>query len=112
MTIYKNITQDKLLELLIKFGLVEHVNKYFKHNDLIIYPDAVEINDNSIDLYSIHFESSSCCCGECYDTYGEDVYTKICSIPINKEGVFNLYIDFDFFDIQTTKGKFITWINQ
>ena len=101
MTIYKELTYDKLQHKLIEFGLCNEPRKKCLVNGVRIYYDKIVFEDGRIILLKTHCEA--------YNTWDDDmdydyVDEEIAEIECDNESKFILKVDFDWFEIV------ISWI--
>ena len=96
MTIYKNLTYDKLQHKLIEFGLCNEPRKKCLVNGVRIYYDKIAFEDGKITLLKTHCEA--------YNTWDDDmdydyVDEEIAEIECDNESKFILKVDFGWFEI-------------
>ena len=96
MTIYKELTYDKLQHKLIEFGLCNEPRKKCLVNGVRIYYDKITFEDGKIILLKTHCEAYNTW-DDCVDYNYVD--EEIAEIEYDNESKFTLKLDFEWFEI-------------
>ena len=96
MTIYKNLSLDKLHDKMLEFGLLDDIQKEFKFNNIVIKGNHIDIHNNKIEVNYFYYETLY------YDDEWDDneILLNIATIDISEYKLFELIIDWDYFEIK------------
>lgn len=96
MTIYKNLSLDKIYDKMLEFGLFTGNCKTFKFNNVYLKGNDINICGNKIEVNHCYYETSY------YDDEWDDseILLNIATIDISQYKLFELIIDWDYFEIK------------